>query len=123
MTADILPKPQFRLNWVVLRETAKNVGLGAFLFAAGGWVVSIRDQAASLPYRERATATLETIHNQVGANPVAQIKCQTHRGDVAEKVAVQAFVSNLSGDNAVPNLAVIPDCPAPKPAPSHSVRK
>jgi hypothetical protein len=116
MITSSMEKPGFHINWTWLLKLAKQGGALAFAFALGGWIVSIRAQEASLPYKERSTVQLETIHKEVGKNPIATIKCERNRADVAEAVADQAVaVSNFA---AVPNklLDVIPDCPAAKTA-------
>jgi hypothetical protein len=124
MNTATLGKPAFRINWLYIKDRARMFGIVAISFAAGGWAVSIRDQSASLPYKNRSTAELQSIHKEVGANPVAQIHCLTNKSNVAEQAALQATVSTFSDSVPLPDLSAIPSCPKPKPAkPSASVPK
>lgn len=116
MTASILDKTAFRVNWVVLQQRARIFGIVAISFAAGGWVASIRDEASTIPYKDRSTAQLEQVKKVAGANPVAAVKCLKRQSAVAVGVANQA-VANSYGDNVpIPSLTAIPDCPTPKTA-------
>lgn len=117
MMAAKLEHPRFRIDWLCVQRVFYYALAFMAVFAAGGWLTSIRVQESTLPYKNRATAHYEDVQRVAGPNPVATIKCLRHRGDVGEAVADQAVaVSNFS---AVPDqlLEAIPDCPAaPKPA-------
>lgn len=113
----IIAKPhQFRINWVCV-QTAFNYAIAfAAVFAAGGWLVSIRVQEASKPYQDRQAMAYEQVQKVAGPNPVASIKCERKRADTAVRVADQAVeVSNFA---AVPDklLQAIPACPPPPKA-------
>lgn len=119
MTAAILDKLNFRWNWVCILSRARMFGIIAISAATGGWLVSIRDQSASLPYKDRATTQLEQIHKEVGANPVAQIKC-----DRKVAAAVATVLAKKDAAAATPVAALpVQVCPPPVPFPSVPVRK
>jgi hypothetical protein len=112
--------PKFRrIDWINLCRLTKLVGSYAFAVALGGWVVSIRANEASLPYKNRSTAQLEVIHQEVGANPVAQIRCDRR---VAAAVAKAPVVLNEPQAKIIAVPSTIEVCPPPKPVTSDSVR-
>lgn len=111
MTAIAL-KRHHTLDWVKICHAAKRVGLAAFFFALGGWVVSIRDQAARLPYREKATAAYENLAKVSGGDPGKLVDCAKKARKTAA-VANQAIVSNYNPAVPVPHLAEVQDCGKP----------
>jgi hypothetical protein len=118
-------KPAIRINWLCVQRAFFHAIAFGFTFAAGGWMVSIRDDAARLPYLERATVQNEHVQAVAGPNPLAAIKCLKRQSAAAASVAGQAVVSNYDADVSVPSLSQIPNCPPPpKPAPpSHTGQK
>lgn len=107
------------LPWRRIAKTVRTLGIAAISFAAGGWVVSIRDQAAQLPYLERTTAHHEQEQRVLGGNPMALVRCERRRTRIAEKTAVQAVLAAEIANVPVPALTEVPpECPpAPVPAP------
>ena len=99
------------IDWVSVKRQAKMIGFGMGMFALGGWVVSIRAQEASLPYKEASTHQLETLKRTAGPNPGKTIDCLTKKADKAEDVAVKAVQCANDLSAPVPSLAAIPDCP------------
>lgn len=106
-------KPKFRVDWTRVLHWMPAFAVAVFSFAAGGWVVSIRDQAESIPYKNRAAAHYEQVQKVTGTNALAQVNCLTKKGKVAEAVAGQAIVAAVLPDAPLPNLATIPTCPLP----------
>jgi hypothetical protein len=100
------------LPWRRIAGTVRMLGIIAISFAAGGWLVSIRDQAAQLPYLERTAANHEHEQKVLGANPVALVKCERRRVRIAESNALQAVQAAQAANVPLPNLAdVPPPCP------------
>ena len=117
-------KPAVRVNWLCVQRIFFFAIAFGFTFAAGGWMVSMRDDAARLPYLERSTHEAERVKDKVGPNPLATIDCLKRKSAVASSVAGQAVVSNYNADVPVPSLTQIPNCPPPpKPAASPSAPK
>lgn len=81
-------------------------------FALGGWVVSIRVQEASLPYKNRATKQFEQVQSEAGPNPLATVKCLKRESAAAKTVARQGIAAATTDEDVpVPSLAQIPNCP------------
>lgn len=99
------------VNWVWIRDQMPRVGAVVFAFALGGWVVSIRDQAATLPYKNAATVKLQQVEKVAGLNPVAQINCLARKSAVATAAAHQAVKAVNDENTPVPNLSDIKNCP------------
>lgn len=113
MNAVVIGNRRFPIDWGQACKWTKELGKLAFAFALGGWVVSIRAQEATIPYKDRSTVQLEQIHKAVGANPVQQIQCDRK---VAAAVA-EVVKSKAADDTAVSELPV-QVCPPPTPLPA-----
>ena len=115
-------KRQFHVDWICVQRVVYLGCAFALTFAAGGWLVSIRVQEQNQPYLLKATHQFEQVQKVAGPNPVATIKCERRRGDVAEHVAEKAksdvFIGAPSADlNTIPDCPPPPKAPAPQPAP------
>lgn len=107
-----------RIDWIcVQRAFLLTMGF-FFAFAAGGWLVSIRVQEASLAYKNRSTAQLEVIHKEVGSNPVAQIQC-----DRKVAAAVATVLKEKNADTTPVSALPVQVCPPPKLSPSQTAPK
>jgi len=116
MTA-ILEKRPLAIDWVCVQRGVYFACAFALTFAAGGWLVSIRVEEQNQPYLLKATHQFEQVQKVAGPNPVATIKCERRRGDVAETVAAKAKADVLIGAPSA-DLNSIPDCPPPPKAPA-----
>lgn len=103
-------RPRFNIDWVCVKRATPFVGAVVLAFAIGGWVRGINDKAADLPYKNRSTATLEVIHKEVGANPVAQIKC-----DRKVAAAVATVLRDKAADDTTVAALPVQVCPPPTP--------
>lgn len=99
------------IDWSKLNRRLPLVGSHLFVLAFGGWLVSIRAQEASLPYKERAAHEVEQVKAQTGQTPLAAIKCEQHKSDVAVEMLDQAVA--ISNMNKLPDklLTEVPECP------------
>lgn len=107
-----------RTDWVLMKQRTKMVALCVFCAAAGGWVQSIRDHAATIPYKDRSTAQLETLKDAAGPNPAATVRCLKRKAEKAEALGTAAVANSVAdGDDTadlISKLEALPDCPTPK---------
>lgn len=108
----VVYRKDLTIDWVWILHALARVGWAAFFFALGGWVVSIRVQEATLPYKEQAASRYERLERATGGNPAKALAMAKDCLKKSNTVANQAIISNYNPAVPVPKIADVP-CPPP----------